>query len=78
MQRTHDMGGMQAGEIDTNELAMEPWQKMNVECFELDLDTWQFLLTNHPLISNKIMANLAGVLAQRLRRTSDYLRSMRS
>ena len=28
MQRTHDMGGMQAGEIDTDEHPMEPWQKV--------------------------------------------------
>jgi len=50
----------------------------DVECYELDLETWEFLLAHHPYISSRILANLARILAERLRVTSNQLRLMRS
>ena len=44
------------------------------ECFELDTKGWRLLVAEQPRISNKIMANLTRVIAQRLRGTSDHLR----
>ena len=47
----------------------------HVVCYELLRDGYVQLLSEHPVIATKLLANLSRELARRLRRTSAELRS---
>ena len=47
----------------------------HVVCYELFRDGYARLLSEHPAIATRLLANLSRELARRLRRTSAELRS---